>query len=222
MPRTAAAPTFRCDTLEVAGDVARVGLIARTDAPALDGALRRAQAAAAMTILDARAVTAIDPAVLHLIRAADRRARDQGRRLVILRGSGSIDSDLEALGLRARSVTIEEPPPPAAGSPVSFEVATAERADRAFIKVFGELDIATGPLLGLALTSEAARGRSILLDLSGVEFMDATGIRLLIEAHERAREDGRSFELITGEAVDHTLTSARLNEHFTCVQPRTG
>ena len=192
------------------------GEIGRTDAPALTDALRRAQAAAAITILDARAVTAIDPTVLHLIRAADRRAHDQERRLVILRGSGSIDSDLEALGLHARSVTIEEPPP------VSVEVATEGGPDSACIKVFGELDVATGPLLRMALASENARRRSILLDLSSVEFMDSIGICLLIEGHERARTDGLGFELITGAGVDRTLTGARLHGHFNRVKPLIG
>ena len=92
--------------------------------------------------------------------------------------------------------------------PDSFEVAIEEHLDRAVIKVFGELDIATGPELAAALAGQAAQCRSILLDLRGVEFMESTGLHLLIQARESALHDGLGFELITSKAVDRTLETA--------------
>jgi anti-anti-sigma factor len=96
----------------------------------------------------------------------------------------------------------------------SFEVLTEASGDAVVITVNGELDIATCPELAAALALQAAHGRSILLDLRGVEFMDSIGLRLLLHGRERAAADGRGFELMTGEAVDHTLETVGLTEFF--------
>lgn len=98
--------------------------------------------------------------------------------------------------------------------PRSFEVITEAEADRAVIAVNGELDVATCPELATALALQADRGRSILLDLRGVEFMDSVGLRLLLQAHEGAQSGGRELELMTSDAVDHTLATVGLLEHF--------
>lgn len=230
MPHIAAAsPHFRCDSQPVAVDVVRVSLsgeialsgeIDVSDAQAIDEVLSGAQAGAALTILDLRGLSAIEPTLLELVTAAGVRTREQGRRLVILHGPSAPRAEFEGSGLDARIMTIEEPPPlaqqtaqdakppPSVDLPDSFEVATEEHSDRAVIKVFGELDIATGPELATALARQAAQCRSILLDLRGVEFMESTGLHLLIQARERARHDGLGFELITSKAVDRTLETA--------------
>jgi anti-anti-sigma factor len=98
----------------------------------------------------------------------------------------------------------------------SFELVTEARGNRAVIAVQGELDIATCPDLAAALALQAAHRRSIVLDLRGVEFMDSIGLRLLLHGRERAVADGLSFELVTSEAVDHTLETVGLSEFFTC------
>lgn len=98
--------------------------------------------------------------------------------------------------------------------PSTFEVVTELRGDRAVIVVKGELDIATCPELAAALAMQAAHRRSLLLDMSGVEFMDSIGLRLLLHARDRALHDGREFELITSDAVEHTLATVGLSEHF--------
>jgi anti-anti-sigma factor len=96
----------------------------------------------------------------------------------------------------------------------SFEVVTDARGDRAVITVHGELDIATCPDLAATLALQAAHRRSILLDMRGVEFMDSIGLRLLLHGRERAAADGLGFELVTSEAVDHTLETVGLSEFF--------
>ena len=97
----------------------------------------------------------------------------------------------------------------------SFQVLTEARGDVVVITVRGELDIATCPDLAAALALQAAHRRSILLDMRGVEFMDSIGLRLLLHGRERAAADGRGFELITSEAVDHTLETVGLSGFFT-------
>jgi anti-sigma B factor antagonist len=54
----------------------------------------------------------------------------------------------------------------------------------------GELDIATVPPLDRALRRAQARSDLVVLDLSGLEFMDCCGARLLLEADRRMRDAG--------------------------------
>jgi anti-anti-sigma regulatory factor len=105
MPHIAAAsPHFRCDSQAVAVDVVRVSLsgeIARSgeidvsDAQAIDEVLSGAQAGAALTILDLRGLSAIEPTLLELVTAAGVRTREQGRRLVILHGPSAPRAEFE-------------------------------------------------------------------------------------------------------------------------------
>jgi anti-anti-sigma regulatory factor len=54
-----------------------------------------------------------------------------------------------------------------------------------------------------------------------VDFMDAIGIRLLLDAAARADSDGVDFELIPSAAVDRMLDIADLRERFGCAAPPT-
>jgi anti-sigma B factor antagonist len=67
------------------------------------------------------------------------------------------------------------------------------------IALYGELDLASTPLLeqGL-LDAEAARVPRLVIDLSGLEFIDSTGLHALIRAHERARESDQELLLVRG------------------------
>jgi anti-sigma B factor antagonist len=67
------------------------------------------------------------------------------------------------------------------------------------IALYGELDLASAPLLeqGL-LDAEAARVSRLVIDLSGLEFIDSTGLHALIRAHERARETDQELLLVRG------------------------
>jgi anti-anti-sigma factor len=54
----------------------------------------------------------------------------------------------------------------------------------------GELDIATVPHLDRALRRAHASSDLVVLDLSGLDFVDCSGARLLLEADRRMRGDG--------------------------------
>jgi anti-sigma B factor antagonist len=68
----------------------------------------------------------------------------------------------------------------------------AERAGEwSVIHVSGEIDMATAPRLRQALVAEIDGGcRSVVVDLSGVQFVDSTGLGVLIGALVRARRVG--------------------------------
>ncbi|MEX0972778.1 MAG: STAS domain-containing protein [Solirubrobacterales bacterium] len=77
--------------------------------------------------------------------------------------------------------------------PAPFELQSEELEDgvRA-ITVCGELDMNTAPQLERQLDDAlAASGASIMVDLSSCEFIDSTGIALIVRAWQRLdRDDG--------------------------------
>jgi anti-sigma B factor antagonist len=63
--------------------------------------------------------------------------------------------------------------------------------------VEGELDIATAPRLISALNGAVQEAlRSLVVDLSRVDFMDSTGLALLINAHRRLTRRSKGFAVV--------------------------
>ena len=63
----------------------------------------------------------------------------------------------------------------------------------------GALDLATAePLEAELKRVEATDAEAIVLDLTGIEFMDCSGIRVLVEADRRSRRDGGRLRLTRG------------------------
>lgn len=63
---------------------------------------------------------------------------------------------------------------------------TIALTDQGELQVDGELDMATAGLLETAITEVVGEERRIVLDLSGLEFIDSSGIRVLITAAKRS------------------------------------
>jgi hypothetical protein len=100
-----------CRVHEIAVGVTRIWVTGRVDAgaaPEVGHTLRTAQEAAAVTVLDLRAAS-LTPALRELVEAADTRARAHRRRLVILeQPAAGAPSELAALGLTAKLMTIAD------------------------------------------------------------------------------------------------------------------
>jgi anti-sigma B factor antagonist len=65
------------------------------------------------------------------------------------------------------------------------------------LTVSGELDMASSPELDHAIEQlEPAPGQSIVLDLAKLEFMDVTGLRVVLGARERAARLGARLRLV--------------------------
>jgi anti-sigma B factor antagonist len=76
------------------------------------------------------------------------------------------------------------------------------------ITVTGELDLASSP----ALEEELARvartdAELVIVDLRALEFMDSTGLSVLVKAHQRTEEDGKRFGLVNGSQQVQRLLS---------------
>jgi anti-anti-sigma factor len=95
------------------------------------------------------------------------------------------------------------------------EVRSEERA--VVLAVRGELDLATSPALEKELENLAAGSNSqpLILDLRELDFMDSTGLSVLVKAHQRAQEAGRGFGVIRGRPqVQRLLTLTGVAERM--------
>jgi anti-anti-sigma factor len=75
----------------------------------------------------------------------------------------------------------------------SFNVTLTEQAEGVVVRVTGEIDVVTAPVLQRHLDSAIASGRpTIVIDLSGTTFLDARGVGALVGARTQvARNGGR-------------------------------
>ncbi len=80
----------------------------------------------------------------------------------------------------------------------------------------GELDLASAPLLQSEIeSSEIDHTALVVLDLEDLEFIDSTGLRIILAAHERSQERGQEFAVTPGsQQVQRLLTITRVSEHL--------
>jgi anti-sigma B factor antagonist len=64
-----------------------------------------------------------------------------------------------------------------------FEIGTEEIQGRLHLIPRGELDLSTAPELEPRLLEALRAGRHVVLDLRDLQFMDSSGVRILIEGH---------------------------------------
>jgi anti-sigma B factor antagonist len=81
-----------------------------------------------------------------------------------------------------------------------LEVIELRDAGRVRVRVRGELDLASAPTVSKALQRLRARGEPVLLDLDELEFIDMSGLRVLVAAAQEASRDGWSFTVTRGSA----------------------
>ena len=81
----------------------------------------------------------------------------------------------------------------------NFVVETQRTGRAVTLALSGELDLVSSPILGQALErANESDAELLIVDLRKLEFMDSTGLHLLVTAHQRAHESGRRFALIRG------------------------
>ncbi|MBV8218588.1 MAG: STAS domain-containing protein [Solirubrobacterales bacterium] len=62
----------------------------------------------------------------------------------------------------------------------------------------GEVDLANAPELAHELLDAEVSGARIIVDLGGVDFMDCSGLRTLLEASSRCNGNGCQLSLLRG------------------------
>jgi len=98
---------------------------------------------------------------------------------------------------------------------LSFQ--TTVTGDAAIVALAGELDVAGASLLEHEIERIVTDhdSRELVLDLSGLEFMDSTGLRLMVLADERAQRESRRLSLVRGQPdVQRVFEITRMTERL--------
>jgi anti-anti-sigma factor len=107
---------------------------------------------------------------------------------------------------------------------VALKVQEEQRGEWAVLRVIGELDLATSPMLRQHVHEAVAEGRrQVVLDLSEVLFCDSSGIGVLVAARRLMRSCAGRLRLILpargaedGSHVNRVLAALGLRRLFDC------
>jgi anti-sigma B factor antagonist len=89
----------------------------------------------------------------------------------------------------------------------------------AVLKLQGELDLASAPLLeAMVERPEVTGAPNLLLELRELQFIDSTGLRTLFSVYQRASARGQRFAVTDGSPqVQRLLAITRIGEHMKIV-----
>jgi len=80
---------------------------------------------------------------------------------------------------------------------MDLAIETSRRGDTAVLRVAGEDDVFTAPQLREALVGALDEGaRDVVVDLEGVDFLDSTGLGVLVAGLKRVRQHGGDLSLV--------------------------
>ena len=82
--------------------------------------------------------------------------------------------------------------------PDEFSVEVVRHGGAVIVAAHGEVDMATADELRAAC---GAADEMLVLDLRAVEFMDTSGLNLIMECQRRADADGAGFAVVRGSAL---------------------
>ncbi len=95
-------------------------------------------------------------------------------------------------------------------SPTRLSIVSSDAA----LSVTGDVDAYSAPDLVSALTPLPGDG-DVTLDLAGVGFMDSSGIRVLVDAHQRGEQEGRRVVVANpSRSVRRILEISGLLDHL--------
>jgi anti-sigma B factor antagonist len=103
----------------------------------------------------------------------------------------------------------------------NLEFETTRNGTVAIVAPTGELDLSGASVLEAELDRLAGEPELgvIVLDLRGLEFMDSSGLRLVVLADMKAREAGQRFALIRGgDTVHRVFEITRISERLNFVE----
>jgi anti-sigma B factor antagonist len=84
-----------------------------------------------------------------------------------------------------------------AGGLVDLSLSTRSEGDRTIVEVGGEIDVYTAPRLREQLVDLVADGKShLVVDMERVDFLDSTGLGVLVGGLKRVRAHDGSLRLV--------------------------
>ena len=89
------------------------------------------------------------------------------------------------------------------------------------VRLVGELDMQAADRLDAELAGvQAGGGRRLWVDLSGLTFLDSSGLRVLLRTLKRADDSGGELVLVPGPPnVQHVFALTRLVDRFRFAEP---
>jgi anti-sigma B factor antagonist len=101
----------------------------------------------------------------------------------------------------------------------TLSLETREEGEQVRIAVAGELDLSSALTFDEEIRrAEEREPKTLVIDLSGLKFLDSTGLRLIMSAQARARKRGRRLAIVEGtEAVQRIFRLAGVNRHLEIV-----
>lgn len=93
---------------------------------------------------------------------------------------------------------------PAANAPPLFRTRTQTAGTTCIVSCIGELDLASAPEgRGALLAALDGRPGTLVVDLSGLTFLDSSGVRLLLEVHGTALAAGVALQMVPAPEPTH-------------------
>ncbi|HEC14374.1 MAG TPA: anti-sigma factor antagonist [Rhodospirillales bacterium] len=84
------------------------------------------------------------------------------------------------------------------------------------VAIEGDVDLQSSPEVRKILLESVARKASVVVDMSGIGYIDSSGVASLVEALQTARKGGTSFSLAAlSDGASRVLQLARLDKIFT-------
>ena len=92
---------------------------------------------------------------------------------------------------------------------------TREEQGFRVVELSGEIDLSCSPEARETILAALGGGCGVLVDLSGVSYIDSSGIASLVEGYQLARKKGLPFGLVgVSDAAMNVIRLARLDKVF--------
>ena len=99
----------------------------------------------------------------------------------------------------------------------NFRVDVEDDGTLLVLRLHGELDLMSVPTVEDTFDRHGAR-QAVVVDLRDLEFMDSSGLRLIVRSHARAEQSGRSMVVVNGpDTVARVFSATDLDSKLNIV-----
>jgi anti-sigma B factor antagonist len=96
-----------------------------------------------------------------------------------------------------------------------MEYSTRDEGGAQIVSFTGDIDLQSSPEVRKVLLGAVDGGGAVLVDLSGVDYIDSSGVASMVESFQNARKNDQEYILVTvSEAAMRVLQLARLDKVF--------
>ncbi len=97
-----------------------------------------------------------------------------------------------------------------------LHVDVTHASDRVILTLTGELDMASAPMLqGAVEDAHLDAAELVVVDLKGLEFVDSTGLRVILALHKLCAERGQELAVTQGsQQVQRLLSVTGVADHL--------